>query len=92
MYALPERRRLEVVFLDVEQRAQILADPLAVRDADAVVFRPARGSAALAGTSPEILCDADEDDWVPGSGRSMITRSTVPTDSRRSWTSKISSP
>ena len=47
-------------------------------------------------TDPLAIFDADRLFWgflaTPRSGRSMITRSTVPMDSRRSCTSKISSP
>ena len=38
--------RLEFVLFDVEQRAQVLADALAVRDADRFVFQPAPGFVA----------------------------------------------
>ena len=71
---LAERRLAQFVLLDVEQRAQVLADALTAR------AMPTASSSGRARTA------------LPGSGRSMTTRNTMPTGSRRSCTSNISSP
>ena len=54
---------------------------------------PTSGVSGLVAQAPETIPTASSGaSGRPRSGLSMITRSTVPIDSRRNWTSKISSP